>query len=56
MIALGGITPETLPEIKDFGFGGAAVLGDLWNKFDACTEINYKGIVEHFRQLKEMAE
>ena len=56
VIALGGITPETLPEIKAFGFGGAAVLGDLWNKFDACTEINYKGIVEHFRQLKEMAE
>lgn len=31
-MALGGITPDNILEIKDFGFGGAVVLGDLWNK------------------------
>lgn len=31
-MALGGITTDNILEIKDFGFGGAVVLGDLWNK------------------------
>ena len=56
VIALGGITPENLTEIKDFGFGGAAVLGDLWSKFDTYKDQNYSSIIEHFKKLKEMAE
>ena len=38
VMALGGITPDNILEIKDFGFGGAVVLGDLWNKFNVCTD------------------
>lgn len=30
--ALGGITSEHLPEIRSFGFGGAALLGDIWQR------------------------
>lgn len=30
--ALGGITPQHLPQIKAWGFGGAAMLGYLWEK------------------------
>ena len=30
-VALGGITPEKLPEVVQYGFGGAAFLGYLWN-------------------------
>ena len=30
VMALGGINEDNLLEIKDFGFGGAVVLGDLW--------------------------
>ncbi len=40
-MALGGITPDNILEVKDFGFGGAVVLGDLWGKFDACSDQDY---------------
>ena len=32
VIALGGIKREYLPEIESLGFGGAALLGDVWNR------------------------
>ena len=32
VFALGGISPATLPYLKDLPFGGAAVLGSLWGK------------------------
>lgn len=56
VMALGGITHENILEIKDFGFGGAVILGDLWNKFDACCDRDYLGIIKHFIKLKEMAD
>ncbi|MCM1022083.1 MAG: thiamine phosphate synthase [Muribaculum sp.] len=31
LYALGGITPELLPEVKRIGFEGAAMLGYVWN-------------------------
>lgn len=30
VIALGGVVPERLPELKELGFGGAAMLGYIW--------------------------
>ncbi len=30
VIALGGVTADKLAELKAFGFGGAALLGDVW--------------------------
>ena len=33
VIALGGVTPERLPELSDAGFGGAAMLGCVWRDF-----------------------
>ena len=30
--ALGGITPERLPQLQEWGFGGAAMLGYLWEE------------------------
>lgn len=56
VMAFGGITPENILEVKDFGFGGVVVMNDLWNKFDPCSDHNYKGIIEHFKRLKEMAD
>jgi len=32
VIALGGINQDTLPLLKKYGFGGAAVLGSIWSK------------------------
>ena len=33
VIALGGIDEENILRVKDFGFGGAAIMGGLWSKF-----------------------
>lgn len=56
VMALGGITPEKILELKDFGFGGAAVMGDLWNKFDPCSDRDYLEIIHHFKRLKKMVD
>ena len=56
VIALGGVSADNLLEIKDFGFGGAAVLGDLWNKFDACSDQDFSAIIQHFKELKKLTE
>lgn len=56
VIALGGICAENMIEVKDFGFGGAAILGDLWNRFDVCTDRDYRGVIEHFKKLQELAD
>ena len=34
VIALGGITPESLVQCEEMGFGGAAVLGYVWQAVD----------------------
>ena len=47
---------DNLPEITDFGFGGAVVLGDVWNKFDACCDRDYLAVIEHFKKLKRLAD
>ncbi|NDV64491.1 thiamine phosphate synthase [Bacteroides sp. 224] len=56
VMAFGGITPENILEVKDFGFGGAVVMNNLWDKFDTQRDKDYVGIIEHFKMLKEMAD
>ena len=56
VMALGGITADNLLEIKDFGFGVAVVLGDLWTKFDPCTDRDYISIIRHFKRLRDLAD
>ena len=56
VMAFGGVTPDNILQIKDFGFGGAVVMGDLWNKFNACTDRDYLEVIRHFKHLKEMAD
>lgn len=56
VMALGGINEENIPVIKSFGFGGAVVLGDLWNKFDACSDRDYMALINHFKKLKKIAD
>ena len=56
VIALGGIDADNMLEIKDFGFGGAAILGDIWNRFDACNDRDYRGVIEHFKKLQKLAD
>ena len=56
VMALGGITSDNILEAKDYGFGGAVVMGDLWNKFNARTDRDYLEIIRHFKKLKEMSD
>ncbi len=56
VMALGGVNADNILEIKDFGFGGAVILGDLWNRFDICTDQDFRKVIEHFKLLKELAD
>lgn len=54
VIALGGISTETLPALAGSGFGGAAVLGALWQRFG--TDGDTQALLQRFDQLKLMCE
>lgn len=45
VIALGGISKARLPQISALGFGGAAMLGDLWSHTGS-------DLIPYFQQLK----
>ncbi|MBQ8223916.1 MAG: thiamine phosphate synthase [Bacteroides sp.] len=53
VMAYGGITLETIQEVKELGFGGAVVMGDLWTRFDTHNDRDYLEIIRHFKQLKK---
>lgn len=53
VIALGGIDTININQVRNYGFGGVAILGALWNKFDMCFDRNYNKVIEHFRKLKK---
>ena len=48
VIALGGICKRNMAEAKEMGFGGVAVLGDIWNHLG-------KDFISHFMTLKRAA-
>ncbi len=56
VMALGGVNLDNVLQIKDYGFGGAVVLGDLWNKFDERNDRDYHKIIDYFIKLREAAE
>ncbi len=37
VFALGGVRKESLSELRDLGFGGAAMLGDVWRDTSAAA-------------------
>ena len=49
--ALGGMNLDTIREIKDLGFGGVVICGDLWNRFNIHQEIDYRELLNHFELL-----
>lgn len=53
VIALGGISESNLSEIKSLGFGGAALLGDIWNRYRTWNDA--EEVFSHFRKLRERA-
>ena len=56
VIALGGIDVDNIKQVKEYGFGGAAILGGIWNKFDTCCDCDYTCLIEHFKKLKKLAD
>ena len=56
VMALGGITTENVDVIKDLGFGGVVVLGDLWNRFHIHSTLDYKALIIHFRKLRKVTD
>ena len=56
VIALGGIDTNNIVQVKSYGFGGAAIMGALWDKFDPRGDRDYKQLIEHFKKLKKLAD
>lgn len=56
VMALGGVDEKNILRIKNFGFGGAAVLGGLWNKFNPASDYNYQPLIAYFKKIKELAD
>jgi len=50
-IALGGITPENISQVRRWGFGGVAVLGSVWDRTLSVFQR-----VEQFNRLKNRCE
>ena len=51
--ALGGMSLENIKIAKALGFGGVAICGDLWNRFDIHNEKDYKELIAHFEKLRK---
>jgi thiamine-phosphate pyrophosphorylase len=50
IIALGGVNQQNISQIKEYGFGGAAVLGALWGDFPKRQ--NAKHLLTCFKEIK----
>lgn len=50
VVALGGITPESLSKVNEWGFGGVAVLGYLWGNDE--VEKKYLSLVQRISELE----
>ena len=55
VMAAGGVNAQTLPQLSDWGFGGAVLLGDLWTRFNIHSGLDYKEVIAHFRKLRKAA-
>ncbi len=56
VMAQGGISLDNIPEIRDIGFGGVVVRGDLWRRFNIHQGCDYKELIAHFRKLRRATE
>ncbi len=56
VVALGGINKDNLPMVKSLGFGGAAVLGAVWNRFDARNTPDYRRLLAYYLLLRRLAD
>ncbi|WP_291530227.1 thiamine phosphate synthase [Bacteroides sp. UBA939] len=52
VVALGGISATNLAEIKSLGFGGAALLGDIWNRYHTWDDAEM--LLSYFEKLQSI--
>ncbi len=55
VMAMGNIDLDNISFAKDLGFGGAVLLGTIWNRFNTHTTQDFKDIITHFRKLRKAA-
>lgn len=53
VIAEGGVGIANIGQVQEWGFGGVAIRGDLWNRFDIHSGRDYKELIAHFRKLRK---
>ena len=51
--AMGGMSLDHVMLVRELGFGGMVVCGDLWNRFNIHNEIDYKQLIGHFERLRK---
>jgi len=51
--AQGNISLDNIGTLKDYGFGGAVVFSDLWNRFNIYSTQDFSDIIAHFRRLQK---
>ena len=56
VMALGGVDADNIARLKGYGFGGAVVLGAVWNRFNRYSTSDFRGLIAHFRKLRRAAE
>jgi len=52
--ARGGITADNIRLMRDLGFGGVVVCGDLWNRFNIQQGQDFKALIAHFQKLQRL--
>ncbi len=55
VIAEGGVALDNIEQVRELGFGGVAIRGDLWGHFDVHSQRDYKDLIAHFRRLRKAA-
>lgn len=53
VIAEGGVTLDNIDRLCELGFGGVAVCGDLWGRFNIHSHQDFKELIHHFRLLRK---
>lgn len=56
VMAFGGVNIDNIAQVKSLGFGGAVILGDIWNRFSIHSTQDFKGVIQHFRKLRKAAD
>ena len=50
---MGGMSLENIKLVKELGFGGVVICGDLWNKFNIHKGTDFKELIMHYEKLRK---